>query len=73
MAPNNSHLAKWFDLTRPIPQEDVNEVLAGIKLLAFKDGLDIDGAVVRSQLQAFANAVRAHNAWFNGSGGAHGN
>lgn len=57
-------LDQWFDLSRPISQDDRKMCEAQMALHAFKDGLDLAGPEWHREVDSLRRAVKQHNSRF---------
>jgi hypothetical protein len=55
-------LAQWFDVSQPINQDDLEDVVSQMMLYAVRDGLDPDDDGCRREYQKMRLAVKRHNA-----------
>lgn len=57
-------LEQWFDLSKRIPQEDVDITEAQLMLYAVKQDMDPDGDGARAVIRSMRKAVNTHNKKF---------
>jgi len=64
MAVERFPLEQWFDLSKRIERGDLETVSDQMRLYAYKEGLDPDGAEFRAEDLKLRRAVSAHNRSF---------
>jgi len=58
---SEDHLEQWFDLSKPIPRDELETAVAQMQVYALKEGLDPNSKGVRAEVEAFRQAALAHN------------
>ena len=57
----SANLKGWFDLSKSISREDLNDAIAQMAFYAVKEGLDPECKEARQQYQEMRDAVKQHN------------